>query len=140
MTSPLLDNADSSLPKLSYAVELQKLAATVGFDWTELHGVIDKVQEELNEVIAEVDTPNNEQRLLDEIGDLLFVCSSLARKLNVDPQQAIEHANHKFYRRFCHVEQLAIEKHGSLKQCPRSDLDPLWNQVKQIEKAKQKSD
>lgn len=133
MTKSLLDQADKSLPKLNYCVELQNLAAQIGFDWTNIQGVIAKVHEELNEVIAEIDTPNNTQRLLDEVGDLLFVCSSLARHLNVDPQQAITHANQKFYTRFSQLEQLALSKSLDTSQCSLDELDALWDEVKRQE-------
>ena len=134
MTKSLLDQANSSLPKLNYSIELQDLAAQVGFDWDNVQGVIAKVHEELDEVIAEIGTPNNQQRLLDEVGDLLFVCSSLARHLNVDPQEAITHANHKFYNRFSQLEQLAQSNGQDIKQCSANELNTLWDEVKRLEK------
>ncbi len=134
MTKSILEHIDSSQPQLSYAVELQNSVAKVGFDWDNTEGVISKVHEELNEVIDEIGIENNQQRLLDEIGDLLFVCSSLARHLHVDPQKAITHANQKFYRRFSQLEQLAVKNKLDIKQCSLDELDGLWDEVKRLEK------
>ncbi|PHS69500.1 MAG: nucleotide pyrophosphohydrolase [Methylophaga sp.] len=126
----LLEQADKSLPKLNYAVELQQYAASVGFDWPNIHGVIDKINEELNEVTAEINIPNNQDRLLDEIGDLLFVCTNLARHLNIDPEQALIAANQKFYQRFYALEQIIHTNKQDISQCSLEQLDNIWEQVK----------
>lgn len=130
---PLLSQANSSQAKLNYAVELQQLAAAVGFDWPNIEGIFAKIHEELDEVKAEAHLPNNHARILDEIGDLLFACTNLARHLNIDPEQAITAANQKFYTRFSQIEQLARLQNKDLNALSLNELDLLWEQVKQEE-------
>jgi len=131
---PLLELADSLLPKLNYAVDLQNLAASVGFDWPNIDGIIDKIHEEIDEVKAETNIPDNHARLLDEMGDLLFACTNLARHLNIDPEAALEAGNQKFYRRFTQLEKIAHINKQDLKTLTLDELDSLWEQVKRDER------
>ena len=103
----LLDGVPLPLPALTRAVKLQKKASTVGFDWNDARHVLDKIREETDEVAAELQTPGAEATpaLTEEIGDLLFVVTNLARHAKVDPEQALRGANAKFERRFHHIEQ-----------------------------------
>jgi ATP diphosphatase len=128
---PLLAKADITAPSLNYAVELQLIAAQVGFDWPDINGVVDKINEELLEVLAEINIPDNETRLKDEIGDLLFACTNLARHLNIDPEQALQSGNQKFYDRFTRLEQLASASGRNLPDHSLEQLEQLWYQVKQ---------
>jgi ATP diphosphatase len=96
----ILTDIDTSLAPLNYAVELQKAAASVGFDWPHITSVVEKIHEELDEVLAETGIADNQSRLHDEIGDLLFAITNLARHLDIDPNLAIFDANEKFFRRF----------------------------------------
>ncbi|KTC32945.1 nucleoside triphosphate hydrolase, partial [Pseudomonas sp. ABAC61] len=100
----LLDDVPTALPALSRAAKLQKRAAQVGFDWPEALAVVDKVREELDEVL-EAMADNDAAAITDEIGDLLFVVVNLARHLKVDPETALRGANAKFDRRFRFIEQ-----------------------------------
>lgn len=100
----LLDDVPHALPALSRAAKLQKRAAGVGFDWPEALPVVDKLHEELNEVL-EAMSENDPQAIAEEIGDLLFVVVNLARHLKVDPENALRAANGKFERRFRFIEQ-----------------------------------
>ena len=118
----LLNAADKQLPALRYAVELQKTAATVGFDWPHIDGVIAKIHEELDEVAAELDDADP-KKLQEEIGDLLFAITNLARHLDVDPEQAIEQCNQKFLRRFQFIETQIIQQGKSLQT---ASLDELY--------------
>jgi len=127
----LLNKADKNLSELHYAIELQNIAASVGFDWPNVDGVIDKVHEEADEVRAEINIDDNQQRLIDELGDLLFSCTNLARHLNIDPQQALKQASDKFTQRFNRVEQLATQQNNELQDCSIEQLEHLWQQVKQ---------
>jgi ATP diphosphatase len=129
----LLRLADKTQVTLSYAVNLQVLAAQVGFDWPDINGVIDKIKEELNEVITETNTPNNHERLHDEIGDLLFACTNLARHLNIDPEQALKSGNQKFYRRFTTLESRLSDNNIAISECDIDELNSLWNKVKEDE-------
>src|SRR5690606_14614211 len=100
----LLDDVPTALPALSRAVKLQKRAAQVGFDWPDALPVVDNVREELDEVL-EAMSQNDPQAVAEELGDLLFAVTNLARHLNVDPETALRAANVKFERRFRFIEQ-----------------------------------
>jgi tetrapyrrole methylase family protein / MazG family protein len=118
----LLDGVPDTLPALSRAHALQEKAATVGFDWPELAGVVAKVHEELGELLA----PG--ARLGDEAGDLLFSVVNLARHLEVDPEQALRRAAGRFERRF-----RVMEEAGSLSGLSLEELDRRWEAAKQAE-------
>lgn len=126
----LLSHADTTLPKLNYAVALQVLAAKVGFDWPDIAAVADKIQEELDEVLAETTQADNHERLQDEIGDLLFACTNLARHLNVDPEKAIAAGNVKFKRRFNAIERHVLAQNKTLIDLNTDELNQLWQEIK----------
>ena len=116
---------------IDHAVALQTAAASVGFDWTNHQGVIDKIKEELEEVIAEIELAQPE-RLQDEIGDLLFSCINLARHLGVDIHRAITSSNDKFCRRFHYIEQhINVRYQSNWSYCSSDELNKLWQQAKE---------
>lgn len=129
----LLDDVPMTLPSLSRAVKLQKRAAQVGFDWPEALPVVDKVREELDEVL-EAMSENDEQAIAEELGDLLFVVTNLARHLKVDPETALRAANTKFERRFHFIEQALRQSGRDIAQCDLESLDVLWGEAKKLEK------
>jgi nucleoside triphosphate diphosphatase len=129
----LLDDVPTALPSLSRAIKLQKRAAQVGFDWPEALPVVDKVREELDEVL-EAMSENDPEAIADEIGDLLFVVSNLARHLKVDPETALRAANGKFERRFRFIEQALREAGRAMQDCSLDELDALWGEAKKLEK------
>lgn len=129
----LLDDVPSTLPALSRAVKLQKRTAQVGFDWPEALPVIDKVREELDEVL-EAMSEGDEPAIAEEIGDLLFVVTNLARHLNVDPETALRAANAKFERRFRYIEQALRQSGQAITECDLAALDALWGEAKKQEK------
>src|SRR5260370_544688 len=88
-----LDGVGLGLPALTRAEKLQKRAARVGFDWPSTAPVFDKINEEIGELRAEVDQGGGQERIAEELGDLLFAVTNLARKLALDPEQALRHAN-----------------------------------------------
>ena len=130
----LLDDVPAVLPALSRAAKLQKRAAQVGFDWPEALPVVDKVREELDEVL-EAMADNDPAAIADEIGDLLFVVVNLARHLKVDPETALRGANGKFERRFRFIEQALREAGRPIEDCTLDELDALWGEAKKQEKA-----
>mgnify|MGYP000438572800 CR=1 FL=1 len=130
---PLLSEADESIPSLNYAITVQKLAASVGFDWPDISGVIDKIHEELNEVQYEIDNGKITERLHDEMGDLLFACINLARHLNIDPESALNSTNNKFKRRFEFIENQVLAQDKTLAGCTLDELDVLWDKAKLLE-------
>ncbi len=129
----LLDDVPTGMPSLSRAIKLQKRAAQVGFDWPDALPVVDKVREELDEVL-EAMSENDADAISEEIGDLLFVVSNLARHLSVDPETALRAANAKFERRFRFIEQALREAGRAMQDCTLDDLDALWGEAKKLEK------
>ena len=128
----LLDDVPATLPALSRAAKLQKRAAGVGFDWPAALPVLDKVREELDEVL-EAMASGDQAAISDELGDLLFSVVNLARHLKVDPENALRGANRKFERRFRFIEQALRDTHRPIEDCTLEDLDALWGEAKRQE-------
>ena len=131
------------LPEWQRAVKLQKKAARVGFDWPGPEPVIAKLHEEIEEVRAEfaarAAAPEDaaaQDRLEDEIGDLLFVCANLARHARVDVGAALRRANRKFERRFRAMEALAAADRSDLSALPLAAQDAYWERAKAEERAR----
>ncbi len=125
-----------ALPALSRAAKLTKRAARVGFDWPDLPPVFDKMQEELDELRHELAQGSIDvERVEDEMGDVLFVASNLARKAGVDPEVALRRANAKFERRFAAMEALAAAEGVSLDTLNLDRWEALWVRVKRGEAA-----
>jgi nucleoside triphosphate diphosphatase len=123
-----------TLPPLLMAYRLQERAAGIGFDWPDAKGPMAKVKEETAEVERETGPKGrgNGQRetIEEEIGDLLFATVNLARKLGIEPGQALERANAKFTHRFEKVEKLAEERGLEMGRASLEELDRLWDEVK----------
>jgi tetrapyrrole methylase family protein/MazG family protein/ATP diphosphatase len=130
----LLGDIPAGLPALTRAVKLTKRAARVGFDWPSTREVFDKLREELGELEAELQDASPD-RIKDELGDVLFVLANLARKLDVEPEDALRHANAKFVRRFGHIERTLAEQGRKPEQSDLAEMDGLWDQAKAIERA-----
>ena len=96
----LLDDVPTGLPALTRAVKLTARAARVGFDWPDVSFVLDKLREETAELEHEIAAGRDVARMRDELGDILFVCANLARKLDLEPEDALRSTNAKFVRRF----------------------------------------
>ena len=120
-----------TLPPLLKAYRLQERAASVGFDWPDVQGPLEKVREELVEVEREIESGHSPaERLTDEIGDLLFAVVNLARKAAVQPGPALDRASRKFRERFEAVETLCAERGIDLDSAGLEVLDALWDEVK----------
>jgi ATP diphosphatase len=124
----VLSDVPMTLPALQRAVKLQKKASKVGFDWSEIGGVVAKVHEELQEVEDELE-PRHAERLQHEIGDLLFAVTNLARHLNIDPEVALRCCNQRFSQRFAHVETV-VEQQGGWQQVNAEQMEEAWQQAK----------
>jgi nucleoside triphosphate diphosphatase len=130
----VLDGVTLPLPAMTRAVKLQKRAARVGFDWEKAEDVLDKIKEEAIELRDEMDIDADKARLTDELGDLLFAVTNLARKFDIDPEQALRGGNMKFERRFRYIESQLLEKGKSPQDSDLNEMETLWNRAKETEK------
>ncbi|MFU8883301.1 MAG: nucleoside triphosphate pyrophosphohydrolase [Rhodobacterales bacterium] len=130
----VLDGVAIGLPALLRAFKLQKRAARVGFDWPQVDQVLDKITEEAHELAQARDTLTQSE-VEEEFGDLLFVMANLGRHLDIDPEAALRAANAKFVRRFEYIEQQLAARGSSPSQSDLAEMDALWTQAKQHEKA-----
>lgn len=125
----LLDGVSRGLPALRRAVKLQKRAARAGFDWPAADPVFDKIREEADELRTAVEN-GDADNIEEEVGDLLFAVTNLARKLNVDPGGALRRCNHKFERRFRTMEALARERAIELADLDHEELEAVYEAAK----------
>lgn len=142
-----LDGVPKALPALQRAQRLQTKAARVGFDWGDVAPVFDKIREETSELEEEIaalseqigapalknqpeEIPLDRDRVEDELGDLLFAIVNLARFLKIDPEQALQHTNRKFYSRFRYIEKRLAEKDRLPADCTLEEMDALWEEAK----------
>ncbi|MCE2517541.1 MAG: nucleoside triphosphate pyrophosphohydrolase, partial [Alphaproteobacteria bacterium] len=127
----VLDDVATTLPPMTRAVKLQKRAARLLFDWTDPKPVMDKVLEELDEVNAELTADTiNPEHLQGEIGDLLFAGINLARKSNIDPDEALAQTNRKFTRRFQYLEATAAAQQTTLDDTDLDTMEQWWQSAK----------
>jgi ATP diphosphatase len=127
----VLANIPQGMTPLLRAQKIQKKCSKVGFDWTELAPVVDKIYEEIDEVLAEVNVSEpNQQAVEEEVGDLLFAVVNLARHTSVNAETALIKANRKFEKRFRLVER-AIESQGlSMQSASTQQMEAAWQQIK----------
>jgi nucleoside triphosphate diphosphatase len=121
------------LPALTRALKLTNRAARVGFDWPDAEQVLAKLDEEIQELREEL-SDGDVTRLTDEVGDMLFVLANLARKLNLDPETCLRHANEKFSRRFNAMERAFDARAKSLPEVSLDEMEAAWQRVKAAEK------
>ncbi len=131
----ILDGVARALPALTRAEKLTKRAARHRFDWPEAAQVLDKIEEEIGELRTEIVAGASAERLSDELGDLLFACANLARKLDLDPEATLRDANDKFERRFRRVEHLLRDRGRTPGESTLEEMDALWDEVKTEERA-----
>ena len=125
-----LAGVPTALPALVRAAKLTARAARVGFDWPDAAAVLEKLDEEVAELRAELDQADP-ARLTDEVGDLLFVLANLARKLKLDPEACLRHANRKFVHRFQAMERQAESEGSTLSDLSLEEMEAIWQLVKQ---------
>jgi MazG family protein len=129
----LLDGIATTLPAIKRALKLQNRAARVGFDWPSPDLVLDKIREETNELEEEINKAKPDQKAIsDELGDMLFVLVNLARKLDIDPEDALTGTNRKFIQRFAHIEDMAKAQGQSLKDIDLNQMEAWWQDAKRL--------
>jgi MazG family protein len=125
----VLSGVPQSLPAVVKATRLQEKAKQVGFEWDNREQVWDKIEEELHE-LKEAITENNQDKIEDEFGDVLFSFINYARFLNVDAENSLERTNKKFIDRFTKMEQLALQQGKPLAEMSLGEMDAIWNSIK----------
>ena len=130
----ILDDLPFALPALTRAHKIQKRCAKVGFDWDNPQDVLAKVEEELDEVKAEIaNYPTSQAALFEELGDLLFATVNLCRHYQLDAESGLREANAKFERRFRKVEAAVKAQGKAVSECNLMELDAIWHQIKSLE-------
>lgn len=130
----VLDDIPKAQPALMRAYKMQKRCATVGFDWDTLGPVVEKVHEEIDEVLAEAcQVTKNEVKLAEEIGDLLFATVNLSRHLGHRPELALQQACDKFERRFRQIEQAVAARGALMSETSLEEMEALWQEIKRRE-------
>lgn len=125
----VMQSIPRGLPALMRAEKVQKKAKKVGFDWDNIQGAFDKVGEETQE-LKEAVASGDKDKILDELGDLIFSAVNVARFVDTDPEEALTHTTDKFISRFEKVERLANERNIDMKSSTLEELDELWNEAK----------
>jgi MazG family protein len=129
----LLEGIPSKLPAFHEAHQISSRAARAGFDWPDVEGIFEKLQEEvreLREVIAEDNDHGRRERLEDEVGDMLFVIVNIARYLKIDSESALKRANRKFKARFQYMESELARQGKTLEQTSLDEMEALWQKAK----------
>lgn len=139
----LMDGISKILPAMTRAVKIQKKATHIGFDWEHAEDVLPKIKEELDELAAEIALVKKSNELAknesgqgpvsaieDEMGDVLFSCVNLARKLNIDPEKALRMSNHKFTQRFRKMESYYHNDRAQMEQTSMEQLEQIWQSIK----------
>lgn len=135
----ILDGVSTKAPALMEAHQISTKVARVGFDWTQIKDIFEKLREEVDELReaisahAETKGEADHEHVREEIGDLLFVVTNIARRLNVEPEAALKLSNRKFRRRFSHIETRLREQDRKFEQTTLEELEELWQEAKRME-------
>lgn len=135
----ILDGVSTKAPALMEAHQISNKVARVGFDWTTVDEIFAKLQEEVEELRLAIEQHKQSAdeadhvNMREEIGDMLFVVTNIARHLNVEPEAALKLANRKFRQRFAHIERRLHQQNRKLGEVPTGDLEELWQEAKRSE-------
>lgn len=132
-SSGTFSNIPNNAPALLQAIKIQKEVARYGFDWKDLSPVIDKIHEEIDEVMEQIKSGSAKGQK-DEIGDLLYAVINLARHLNVDPDSALRGTNQKFMKRFNRMDEELKNDGKTLNDIKLEEMEELWQKVKRFER------
>jgi XTP/dITP diphosphohydrolase len=127
----VLQGIPGALPAMIKAQRIQQKVRGVGFDWEEPQQVWDKVQEEITELQAEIDT-NDTDKMEAEFGDVFFSLINAARQMGINPENALERTNRKFIKRFNYLESKTIAQGKSLHQMSLAEMDEIWEEAKRV--------
>jgi len=130
----ILDGITTSLPALMMALEVSKRAVKVGFEWSDMGGVLDKVEEEFAELRHEIEAGTSREKVAYELGDLLFTLVNVGRKFEIDPELALREQLTRFKRRFHHIEQRSAEASRALESLTLEEMEAFWQEAKSFEK------
>jgi ATP diphosphatase len=133
LPASLLASIKAGQPSLTQAMELQRKASSVGFDWNDPRAVLAKIREEADEIEAALDR-GDKAEIAAETGDLMFALVNLARHVDADLDLALRATNVKFERRFGYIEQALKAKGRTLQEASLDEMDALWNEAKTTEK------
>ena len=125
----ILDGIPAGLPALMRALEVSKRVVKVGFEWPGVAEVLDKVEEEIAELRAEI-AAGDTARAADELGDLLFTLVNVARQLKIDPEDALRRMTLRFAARFRHIEAHAAATHRTLSELSLAEMEAAWQEAK----------
>lgn len=125
----VLDDVPRALPSLVRATKLSQRAASVGFVWPTITGVMDKLAEEVAELEVEI-AAGDEAKAADELGDILFVCANIGRTLGIDAEAALAGSNAKFTRRFQYIEHALATEGRSPAEATLEEMEALWQEAK----------
>ena len=131
-TSEAIDSIPRELPALMRAGKVQKKAAKAGFDWTEVSGALDRLEDEVRE-LKEAIKDGKQEEISDELGDVLFSAVNVSRFVDVEAEQALTDSTDKFVGRFKKVEAMADERKIDMKSAPLAVLDELWDEAKKTD-------
>ena len=131
----MLDSVSTAMPAVMEAFQMTTKVSRVGFDWPEVAGAVDKLEEEICELEEARAEPGAAARVAEEVGDLLFAAVNVARLLGQDPESALKAANRKFRRRFRHVEERLRAGGRKPADSTLEEMDALWNEAKARERA-----
>ncbi len=129
----VLDSVHGGRPALQRATELQRAAASQGFDWRDAASVLPKLREELDELESAMSQPDGHRQAVEELGDLFFTCVNLTRHLNVDADETLRRANTKFENRFRRMESRVQRQGGSLEDATLAEMEALWESGKRAD-------
>jgi len=132
----VLEGIPAGLPAINKAYRVQEKVSSIGFDWREVEDVINKIQEELDELKTELKNSDKE-KIKNEIGDVLFSVINLSRFLTIDPEDALERTNQKFIMRFKEVENRVNKQGKSVVDSTLEEMDALWEEIKKEQETKE---
>jgi len=135
----ILDGVSTRAPALMEAYQISTKVARVGFDWTQIKDIFEKLQEEVDELRAAIETHESSKdeadhaHVREEIGDLLFVITNIARRLSVEPEAALKLSNRKFRKRFAYIEKTLRDQSRQFEATTLDELESLWQEAKKTE-------